>query len=202
MTKVVTYDCACTVTYYGGQKRPERCEEHGNRFLTEAQKIASEKPRATLRPVSEKRAAEEEAGTRPRSYGSTLKQTATGFTAAPAQRAKVKDAISIISGEGPCDPVHIWDRRLGGCDDPLCVFPATRFEHREYEEKRLDILPALVAGGYFAEMAHVIEAHDVSPKRLLERLTGRDDYRPISDFSHELEALQGRIVELESRIAA
>lgn len=110
--------------------------------------------------------------------------------ASEAQRAKVKDQLSIISAKAPCDPMHIWDRRLGGCDDALCVVPATRFEHRDYEEKRLDILPALIAGGYFAEMAHVVEVHEVSPTRLVERLTGQT-YGPV-DYLTE------RILELET----
>lgn len=113
--------------------------------------------------------------------------------ASDLQREKVKDAISIISGRGPCDPMHIWDRRLGGCDDPLCVVPALRSEHRAYEEKRLDILPALVAGGFFAELAHVMEEHKVSPTRLVERLTGQR-YGPL----HYLEA---RVVELEGELS-
>lgn len=120
--------------------------------------------------------------------------------ASEAQRSKVRGAVSIISAKGPCDPAHLWDRRLGGCDDPLCVVPLTRLEHRDFEEKRLDILPALIAGGYFAEMAHVIVAHEVSPKRLLERLTGLDDYRSLVDFAVELDARDGRIAELEAAI--
>jgi hypothetical protein len=121
--------------------------------------------------------------------------------ASEAQRSKVRGDVSIISAKGPCDPAHLWDRRLGGCDDPLCVGPLTRFEHRDFEEKRLDILPALIAGGYFAEMAHVVEAHQVSPKRLLERLTG-EEYLPAADFARELELAKARIVELEAGVRA
>ena len=124
---------------------------------------------------------------------STFKQPQKSISPASAeQRAKVKDALSIISGAGQCDPTHLWDRRLGGCDDALCVVPATRFEHREFEEKRLDILPALVAGGFFAEMGHVIAEHQVSPTVLVERLTGQR-YGP-------LEPLEDRIAELEAAL--
>lgn len=112
--------------------------------------------------------------------------------ASEEQRAKVEGALSIVSGKTPCDPTHLWDRRLGGCDDPLCVAPTTRFEHREYEEKRLDILPALVAGGYFAEMGHVIAEHHVSPTVLVERLAGQK-YGP-------LKPLEDRIAELEREL--
>jgi hypothetical protein len=125
---------------------------------------------------------------------STLKPSKKGFAASDAQREKVADAPSIISAVGPCDPMHIWDRRLGGCDDPLCVVPATRAEHNAYERKELDILPALIAGGYFAELAHVIEKHQVSPTRLLEQLTGQR-FGPIGP-------LEARVFELEYELEA
>lgn len=121
--------------------------------------------------------------------------------ASDAQREKVRGALSIISGKGPCDPAHIWDRRLGGCDDPLCVVPLTRFEHRDYEENRLDILPALIAGGYFAELGHVVTVHEVSPMRLLERTTG-ETYVTAAAADEALQQLQGRVAELEAGVRA
>jgi hypothetical protein len=121
--------------------------------------------------------------------------------ASPTQRAKVKGEVSIISAEGPCDPAHLWDRRLGGCDSADCVVPLTRREHRDFEEKRLDLLPALVAGGFWAEMAHVLTEHKVSPTVLVERLTG-EPYGPTANLVRELDLQQARVVELESGIAA
>lgn len=121
--------------------------------------------------------------------------------ASDPQREKVRGALSIISGKGPCDPAHIWDRRLGGCDDPLCVVPLTRFEHREYEENRLDILPALIAGNYWAELGHVVEVHEVSPKRLLERTTGQTYITAVA-ADEVMEQLQARVVELEAGVRA
>lgn len=117
--------------------------------------------------------------------------------ASDAQREKVRGAISIISAEGPCHPAHILDRRYGGCDDPLCVIPLTPFEHRDYEENRLDVLPALIAGGYYAELAHVIGAHEIGPLRLVELTTGVT-HIPES----EVDRLRSRVVELEGHIHA
>lgn len=70
------------------------------------------------------------------------------------------------------DPAHLWPRGKGGCDDPLCVVPLERRYHRLFDEGKLDLLPALINGAYWPEIAHVIEAHQVSPTQLLERLTG------------------------------
>jgi hypothetical protein len=117
------------------------------------------------------------------------------------QREKVAGALSIISGVGPVDPVHLWDKRLGGCDSADCVVPLTRREHREYEEKELDILGALVAGGYFAELGHVITEHRVSPTVLVERLTG-EPYAATSPLIRELDEAKGRIAELEAHVHA
>jgi hypothetical protein len=92
--------------------------------------------------------------------------------ASDAQRARVRGRVSIVSGQRPCDPAHLWPRGMGGCDHPDCVVPLTREEHRAYDAGELDLLPYLVARGCFAEMAHVIGAHGVSPVTLVERLTG------------------------------
>lgn len=94
------------------------------------------------------------------------------FAASLAQRRKVADMVSIVSGQGPCDPAHLWARGRGGCDDPLCVIPLTRREHRLFDIGQLDILPSLIAAGCWAELAHAIEAHHVSPVSLLRRCTG------------------------------
>lgn len=141
-----------------------------------------------------------ETGMQARAKRKARRQGGSISPASEAQREKVRGALSIISAEGPCQPTHIWDRRLGGCDDELCVIPLTAREHRDYEEKRLDILGALVAGGYHAELAHVIEAHRVSPTVLVERLTG-EPYGPTAGLVRELELAHARIVELEASIA-
>lgn len=94
----------------------------------------------------------------------------------PKQRAKVRDERCIYCGKDreqeKIDPAHLWDRSRGGCDDPLCVVPLCRSCHRRYDEKVLDILPVLITFKCFDEMAHVISAHEVSPYRLVARLTG------------------------------
>lgn len=95
------------------------------------------------------------------------------FTAAsPAQRAKVNARGSIVSGQRPCDPAHLWPRSKGGCDEPDCVIALTREEHRAFDEGRLDILPALIAGDCWAELAHLIQAHRINPITLVHHLTG------------------------------
>jgi hypothetical protein len=99
-----------------------------------------------------------------------------GFAVTKAQRVKVAEAFCLYCGRDraslPIDPAHLWDRSRGGCDDPACIVPLCRECHRAYDEHRLDLLPLLVEFGYWAEMAHVIAEHHVSPARLLERLTG------------------------------
>jgi hypothetical protein len=97
--------------------------------------------------------------------------------ASKAQRDKVRHAKSIYSARPGCDPAHIWPRSRGGCDHPDCVIPLTRDEHNEFDAHRLDILSCLVARKCWAEMAHPIIAHGVSPLQLLERLTGQE-WRP------------------------
>ena len=67
----------------------------------------------------------------------------TGFAASKAQRQKVRFSLCVFCGRGPgCDPAHVIDRSLGGCDDPLCVVPACRDCHRAYDQGQLDALPA------------------------------------------------------------
>jgi hypothetical protein len=86
---------------------------------------------------------------------STLKRGPVS-PASPGQRAKVTGAVSIVSGEHGTEAAHLWPRGLGGCDDPLCVVPLTRAEHREYDLGELDLLPFLVAHGMVDEMAHAL----------------------------------------------
>ena len=117
--------------------------------------------------------------------GAAGKKRSRGISpASPAQRRKVRNkpcvgcglssGFSIGDGGGVfvVDPAHLWDRSRGGCDDELCVVALCRDCHRAYDRHELDLLPKLIDRNCFAEMAHVIEAHHVSPTQLLERLTG------------------------------
>lgn len=116
---------------------------------------------------------------------STLKR-GRGFAASKAQREKVKglpcvgcgtaDGEEFFDGGEPvrCDPAHLWPRGMGGCDDAQCVIPLCRACHRAFDEGKLDLLPRLIDGKFFPEMAHAIEAHELSPLTLLERLTGQE----------------------------
>lgn len=91
--------------------------------------------------------------------------------ASKEQRAKVRDAVSIVSGQPGCDPAHLVDRSLGGCDDPLCVVPLTRTEHRAFEAGELDLVPHLLRADCIAEMQHAL-GHLRSPFRLIHKLSG------------------------------
>lgn len=114
--------------------------------------------------------------------------------ASSEQRAKVDGAVSIISAQSPCDPAHLWPRSKGGCDSADCIVPLTRWEHRAFDDGKLDLLPALIAGGFWAELGHMLTEHQVSPTRMLERLTGQR-FGPIGP-------LEARVVELEREIEA
>jgi hypothetical protein len=207
--RYLTRDCDCTAPAVMGRKRPEHCQ-HGNRFQTEAE--LNPPQRSSLRPVSPKRQAEEDAGTRPRRHGSTL-NAGRGFAVAAPQRAKVKGLVCVGCGRGVADeenpqwaidPAHLWPRGMGGCDDPRCVVPLCRHLfistegcHPAFDRGDLELLPRLVDSAYFAEMAHAIEAHQLSPLTLVNRLTGEEHVGKA-----ELESAQARIVELEAGIAA
>lgn len=91
--------------------------------------------------------------------------------ASKAQREKVSDGRSITGAEGPCDPAHIWPRSLGGCDDPLCVVPLLRQEHRAFDEGELDLLPFLVVH-HVPELQHALAHARGDLIALLERVTG------------------------------
>lgn len=95
-----------------------------------------------------------------------------GFAASTAQKIKVRDLPSVVSGQEGCDPAHLWPRGRGGCDDPLCVVPLTRAEHDAFDDGVLDLLPYLIDRGYVPEMQHAL-GHCESPKLLIERLTGK-----------------------------
>jgi len=93
--------------------------------------------------------------------------------ASTAQRVKVRELVSIVSGKEGCDPAHIWPRSQGGCDDPLCVVPLTREEHDAYDAGQLDLNRYLLAAGCIAEFQHALGHADGSLVRLLERVTGQ-----------------------------
>lgn len=109
---------------------------------------------------------------------STLKRSSTKrrrpvSPASTAQRAKVREALSIVSGQPGCDPAHLWPRSLGGCDDPLCVVPLTRAEHDAYDNGDLDLTPHLIREGCVAELQHALTHTHGSLLRLLERVSGQ-----------------------------
>jgi hypothetical protein len=92
--------------------------------------------------------------------------------ASPQQRAKIRESVSIVSAEGPCDGAHLVSRAQGGCDHPDCVIPLTRAEHRAFDLGELDILPYLIAQNCWVELAHAVLEHHYDPISLVERCTG------------------------------
>ncbi len=105
--------------------------------------------------------------------------------ASTAQREKVRDALCLITGQRGCDPAHVIPRSQGGCDSPDCVIPLSRQAHRAFDSGDLDVLPAMIAAGMVAEMAHALE-HAGSPLTLLERLTG-ERWVPRNDLTDDQE---------------
>jgi hypothetical protein len=182
MSNLATRECDCKVAVAMGSKRPERCE-HGNRLLTRSQLEFFDKPRKPLAPISRKREAEEEAGIRKKSRGSTL-QRSNGFEASPAQRKKVKGLACVgcgkeAGGAWAIDPMHVWPRGKSGCDDPVCVLPGCRNVytgegcHRAFDQGELDLLPRLAGSEAWAkEQAHPIAEHGVGLVEPVKRLGG------------------------------
>jgi hypothetical protein len=148
VTLRIAQPCGCEQDAYMGQKREKRCR-HRNLF---------EKPGASIR------------------RNPYLKRSKT-FAASKVQQEKVKLLPCAHCGtEGdqfnPIDPAHLWPRSKGGCNHPNCVIPLCRSCHRIYDPSGgLELLPALVSKGYFAELAHPISAHEVSPNELVRHLT-------------------------------
>lgn len=79
-----------------------------------------------------------------------------GFSASPAQRAKVAGQPCVVCGGGPCDPAHLAAKARGGCDSARCVVPLCRSHHREFDTGNLDLLPYLEPR-WRAELGHAIE---------------------------------------------
>lgn len=117
---------------------------------------------------------------KPLKRGGPIKRKATKKRRQPispastAQRAKVKGAVSIVSGEPATDAAHIWPRSLGGCDDALCVVPLTREEHEAYDDRgELDLLPHLIRERRIPELQHALAHAGGSLLRLIERVTNQ-----------------------------
>lgn len=92
--------------------------------------------------------------------------------AAPEQRAKAKGACIVTGSTEGVDPAHLWPRGLGGCDDPLCVAPLRRDVHEAYDRHEVDLLPFLIAHGYYAEIAHAVMHARGDLVAVLQMLTG------------------------------
>lgn len=155
----------------GMSKRPPRsCEPHGSPLV-----YAKALKRTTSLEPGRKRPARK-----------PLKRT-NGFAASKAQREKVRGLPCAICGKEAStyraiDPAHVWPRGKGGCDHEDCVIPGCRtFDgtgcHTLLDLGELEALPALISRGYWAELAHPIACHQVSPTSLVARLTLPSAYR-------------------------
>lgn len=140
-----------------GQKRGDKLCQHGNLF--EKPGTGSQRPRRN----------------------STLKR-GPGFAVTKAQRDKVRGLPCVGCGREAStyvaiDPAHIWSEGCR-CTSPLCIFPLCRDIqggcHVPYDRRELDLLSKLIDRGYYAELGHIISAHQVSPLTLIQRLTGTE----------------------------
>jgi hypothetical protein len=94
-----------------------------------------------------------------------------GFSASPAQQAKVRDQRCVECGMPGCDPAHLVPRSLGGCDDEACVIALCRRCHRKFDEHGLDLEPVLALSQFARERAHM--ASHMSFARCIQRLRGQ-----------------------------
>lgn len=85
--------------------------------------------------------------------------------ASVAQRQKVRDRACLACANQPCQPAHVIDRSLGGCDHPDCVVPLCAPCHRAYDEGALDLLP-LLEPHYREEQMHAVEHLGLERARL------------------------------------
>lgn len=78
------------------------------------------------------------------------------MAATDAQRAAVAGRFCIVCGtDRRIVPAHLIPRSMSGCGDPLCVIPACRIHHREYDRGQLDLLPYLELG-WRPQVAHAV----------------------------------------------
>lgn len=103
-----------------------------------------------------------------------------GFAASPAQREKAREEPCVVTGEetlygATIDPMHLWPRSRGGCDDPLCTVPGRRDIHDLFDEGKFDLLPYLVKRR-LPELHHALDHANGDLCALLHRLTGKRPY--------------------------
>lgn len=190
MTKLVC--TSCEKPFKAGFKTtPDdfRCDCGGHRVLP-----SQAKPRTPLRPISEKRQAQNVAAGKPANKPSL--KDGNGFGASPAQRAKVADMPCIVTGaekiEGAAiDAAHLWPRSMGGCSHPDCVVPLVRHIHEPFEDGEFNLYPYLIPArhtdAWKAELFHALEHADMSFTRLLHELTG-ERHLPESEILRLAEA--------------
>lgn len=97
-----------------------------------------------------------------------------GFAASTAQRVKVAGGTCVVCNESPCDPAHLAPRAQGGCGHPDCVVALCRRHHRDFDERRLALLPHLEPD-HRRELAHAV-GH-LGLVGAMRRLTGGTDER-------------------------
>lgn len=174
MTKLACPSCGTTDNRPGLNLTPEQCACDCGGTMVQPWKL---KPRKPLRRVSEKRQGET------RRRGSTLKR-GRGFAASPAQQAKIRDLACIVCGrdrhEAKIEAAHVYPRRLASCDCAEGVVALCHEDHRAFDEGKLDLLPALIAHGYRAEVAHAFLEHDAPFAEVLKQVTGVS-WKPVAE---------------------
>ena len=81
--------------------------------------------------------------------------------ASPAQRTKTASmGFCVVCGQegsaySPLTSMHLIDRSLGGCDDPLCTLPAHKKCHDAYDLHEVDLLKK-VEPRFREEQAHAV----------------------------------------------
>jgi hypothetical protein len=118
-----------------------------------------------------------------RSSAKSMGKPAPVSPASPAQRAKVERmGVCVNCGAPATDPMHLWDRSLGGCDHAACTVPGCRACHDAYDAHELDLSPVLALPEFRLERAHM--ALHASFPACLRRLSGRP-WAPTVDHREE-----------------
>lgn len=182
-------DCGCPPVITGtGQKRPEECA-CGFRYLTEKElaKLKGGRDRQVmgagsgspskswLRAPSTSGATADYATGQPPKRRKGLKR-GRGLSASPEQQAKVRDLACINCGrdrfEVTITAMHVYPRRFVACSCADGVVSGCVECHPLYEEKKIDLLPLLVAHKFHKELVHAVVVHEAPILHVLEIVTG------------------------------
>lgn len=190
MNRYATKDCDCPDVVIGtGGRRPEKCEEHGNRYLsaTELQKLhpaSGGEGRSTTRRSAVSVADPEGwvqsvRDTPPSKLRRRPMKRSNGFKTSPVQQRATKGRACIVCGkdeaEAIIDPAHVTPRRLAPhCTCEKGTVPLCRGCHNRYDDLNdpFDLLPYLMTHKLYEETVHGFLEHGVSLRELMDTITG------------------------------